>query len=156
MLKYLILYYYQDDNCNRIRYGHQQIVAAMFVQDPTLFTGLSTTQSQKSECPPNDPPPCPEVLRITPPLRSQHLTLWRKDVQVDVWLTVAVRRFVYPIITHSSTDCDPWDTMGPPAPTHHTPPPDQNIHPMIAHHPPLYPEIEKWILGVERLSQDQV
>ena len=94
----------------------------MFVQDPTLFTGLFSTESQKSDC--------------SPSLWSG-LTLWRKDVQVDIWLTVGagvgVSTQSLPILVTDCTHQDKvtmemlfrFDYLTPPAPPPHiqTPPP---------------------------------
>ena len=128
--KYLILYYYQDDNCNRIIHGR------VFVQDPTLFTGLFTTQSQKSEYPP-------------PPLLIQQwqqlMWQWVKDVQGDgsSWqlALVGMSTQSLPILF---TDCTPQDTLPTPRsglwpwkcsfdPHHLPPPPPPHIHTHPSH-----------------------
>ena len=97
-----------------------EIVSLMFVQDPALFTGLFTTESQKSECPHH---------HHHPPTQGQ-LTLWLKDVQVDFQLTVGWGRHVYPIITHSTHWLCPTghSDHDPPAPTTTTTLLTTNIH----------------------------
>ena len=126
--KYLILYYYQDDNCNRIIHGR------VFVQDPTLFTGLFTTQSQKSEYPP--PPSSDPAVAAADVAVSERCPGW--------WflLTVGSGRHVYPIITHSIHWLHPTGhpanpTVGAvtmemfiwPPPPATTPPPHIHTHP---------------------------
>ena len=98
--KYLILYYYQDDNCNRIIHGR------VFVQDPTLFTGLFTTQSQKSEYPP--PPLCWSSGGSS--WCGSEWKMSRVMVPLDSWLWSACLPNHYPfysLIAPHRTPCQP-------------------------------------------------